>query len=173
MIVDDYVDVEVDVDDLTHAFANYRAIKIIAPMQPESPTLSAEQWRTLQSLVNRIIPWDDNWPSGWQAGVGNYLARQFERDLRDQVQPYRLGLEALERESHARTGKQFSDLSSAAQDAMLADIEHGQTRTDWPDAATFFAMAIQHAMEGFYSDPSNGGNKGAVSWAMIGYIVTG
>ena len=47
-------------------------------MQPEHASLTDEQWHTLQALADRIIPQDPDWPSGWQAGVGDYLARQFE-----------------------------------------------------------------------------------------------
>ena len=142
-------------------------------MEPKTTALTPEHWRTLQALVNRIIPWDADWPSGWQAGVGTYLARQFERDLRNQVEAYRRGLDALEREVQARTGKPFTELSSPAQDDILTEIERGQVFTDWADAPAFFAMAIQHANEGFYSDPNNGGNKGGVAWNMIGYVVKG
>ena len=51
-------------------------------------------------MMNRIIPQDD-FPDAWEAGVGNYLARQFKRDLGSQVENYRLGLETLEAESQA------------------------------------------------------------------------
>jgi gluconate 2-dehydrogenase gamma chain len=34
-------------------------------------------------------------------------------------------------------------------------------------------MLVNHTMEGFYSDPGNGGNRDAVSWKMIGFEVTG
>lgn len=48
----------------------------------------------MRALMNRIIPPDD-FPGAWEAGVGDYLARQFELDLRPQFEMYRLGLEAL------------------------------------------------------------------------------
>ena len=41
------------------------------------------------------------------------------------------------------------------------------------DPATFLGIAAEHAAEGFYSDPGNGGNIGSVSWAMVGFRVTG
>jgi len=142
-------------------------------MQPENIALTEAHWRTLQALADRIIPQDPDWPSGWQAGVGDYLAHQFERDLRHQVEPYRRGLEALDDEARARTGKPFAELGNAAQDGILVAVERGDVFTNWPDAPAFFAMAIQHVNEGFYSDPNNGGNKASVAWHMIGYIVKG
>ena len=56
--------------------------------------LTEQQLATLRALVDRIIPADD-FPSGWQAGVGDYLAGQFKRDLRGQLDRYRAGLDAL------------------------------------------------------------------------------
>jgi hypothetical protein len=49
--------------------------------------LTATHWNTLRSLMNRIIPQDD-FPDAWEASVGDYLMRQFERDLHAQVETY-------------------------------------------------------------------------------------
>lgn len=43
--------------------------------------LTEGQQHTLRAAVDRIIPADD-YPGAWQCGVGDYLARQFESDLR-------------------------------------------------------------------------------------------
>ena len=131
------------------------------------------QLATLQALVDRIIPPDD-FPSGWQAGVGDYLAGQFERDLRPQLERYRAGLDALDAEARAAAGVGFAELDAAGQDALLGRVEAGQVQADWPiDPAGFFHDAIEHAMEGFYSDPGNGGNRDGVAWRMIGFEVRG
>jgi hypothetical protein len=135
--------------------------------------LTQPQQITLHALVDRIIPADD-FPSGWQAGVGDYLAGQFERDLRPQLDRYRAGLDALEAEAQAGAGAPFAELDAADQDALLQRIEAGAVAMAWPiDPAAFFQMAVEHAMEGFYSDPGNGGNRDAVAWRMIGFEVRG
>ena len=135
--------------------------------------LTELQHTTLHALVDRIIPADD-FPSGWQAGVGDYLARQFERDLRPQLDRYRAGLDALDAEALADTGTRFAELDATAQDALLRRIELGAVATSWPiDPTAFFQAAIEHTMEGFYSDPGNGGNRDGVSWRMIGFEVHG
>lgn len=129
------------------------------------------QLATLRALVDRIIPADD-FPSGWDAGVGDYLGRQFERDLRPQLDRYRAGLDALDLEAHTTNSTSFAELEAAGQDALLRRIEAGQVTADWPiDPAAFFHDAVEHAMEGFYSDPGNGGNRDSVSWRMIGFEV--
>jgi hypothetical protein len=135
--------------------------------------LAELQQATLRALVDRIIPADD-FPSGWQAGVGDYLVGQFERDLRSQLDRYRAGLDALDAEARADTGARFAELDAEHQDALLRRIETGAVTTPWPiNPAAFFQAAVEHSMEGFYSDPGNGGNRDGVSWRMIGFEVRG
>ena len=136
--------------------------------------LSPNQQTTLKALMDRIIPPDED-PGAWEAGVGDYLARQFERDLRDSLELYRAGLDALEAEAQASapagTVARFAALPAAQQDALLRRIEAGQVAHDWPvDPAQFFQTVVQHVHEGYYSDPGNGGNRDAVAWRMIGYV---
>jgi hypothetical protein len=135
--------------------------------------LTSEQTTVLRAVVNRIIP-PDEYPAGWEAGVGDYLLGQFQRDLNDKVDEYRQGLDALDHEAHMLQGLGFAALPPALQDALLARIEQGKVETVWPiDPAAFFALVIEHAMEGFYSDPGNGGNRDGVAWKMIGFEVRG
>src|SRR5215208_1490515 len=104
--------------------------------------LTADHWNILRSIMNRIIPQDD-FPNAWEAGVGTYLERQFERDLQHQVETYRLGLETLEAESQASTGHRFSELDAFRQDELLSQIEAGQLTLSWPVNPTeFFHMVI-------------------------------
>jgi len=135
--------------------------------------LTEQQLATLRALVDRIIPADD-FPSGWQAGVGDYLIGQFKRDLRPQLDRYRAGLDALDAEALAGSGARFDQLDAEYQDALLLRIEAGAVTTPWPiNPATFFQAAVEHSMEGFYSDPGNGGNYDSISWRMIGFGVRG
>lgn len=134
--------------------------------------LSDRQVAVLEAAVNRIIP-PDQFLGGWDGGVGSYLERQFEGDLRDKVEVYALGLDALNAEAVAILGKDFDELDTEAQDRVLIQIEQGIVKTDWPvDAAVFFRMMVDHSMEGYYSDPGNGGNQTTASWKMIGFEVT-
>ena len=131
--------------------------------------LTAYHWNILRSMMNRIIPQDD-FPNAWDAGVGNYLSHQFERDLQHQVEDYRLGLETLEAESQAYAGKNFTELDASTQDMILSRLETGQVTLSWPVNPTeFFHIVIEHVMEGYYSDPGNGGNRDSKSWQMIGF----
>jgi hypothetical protein len=135
--------------------------------------LTESQRATLRALIDRLIPADD-FPGGWDAGVGDYLDRQFAGDLSDLLDVYRAGLDALEVEARATAGVSFAALAPAAQDELLRRVESGEVVTDWSvDPADFFRTAAEHAAEGYYGDPANGGNRDGVSWRMIGFEVTG
>src|SRR5205809_4677651 len=104
--------------------------------------LTEQQQQTLRSAVDRIIPPDD-YPGAWESGVGDYLARQFESDLRPVFDDYCTGLTALEAESAARFQQSFSQLSSEDQDSVLALIEAGEVLTTWDVAPLrFFKLLV-------------------------------
>ena len=127
------------------------------------------QQATLQAVVNRLIPVDE-YPNAWDAGVGEYLARHFEGDLKHLVEAYANGLDALEQEAKARYGNGFGELTAPQQDAFLQDVEQGAVVTVWPIApGKFFRLLVEHTMQGYYGAPLNGGNRDAVSWQMTGF----
>jgi len=131
--------------------------------------LTEQQQQTLRAAVDRIIPPDD-FPGGWQSGVGDYLARQFEGDLRPAFDDYCSGLTGLDAESRARFQQSFSKLSEADQDHVLGLVEAGEVLTTWDvTPGDFFDLLVRTTAEGFYSEPEQGGNRNAVSWNMIGF----
>lgn len=135
--------------------------------------LTDRQMLVLRAAVDRVIP-PDEWPGGWEAGVGDYLMGQFGRDLADEVEEYRSGLDGLDAEAVAVAGTGFVELDAGAQDAVLAQVEKGTVASVWavtPEA--FFRRLVEHTAEGFYSDPGNGGNRNEAAWKMIGFEVRG
>lgn len=127
------------------------------------------QQETLRAAVDRIIPADD-FPGAWDAGVGNYLARQFERDLANRFEFYCAGLDALELEALERFNQSFASLNSEQQDQLLCNIEAGRVDASWHiSPVEFFELLVRSTAEGYYSDPQQGGNRNAVSWAMVGF----
>jgi hypothetical protein len=125
--------------------------------------LNSRQGETLRAAVNRIIPADDA-PSGWDAGVGGFLALLWERE--PQFSPlYQEGLDALEAKAQRAENAAFATLAPAQQDTVLAGFEAD-------DTTGFFRLLVQQTMEGYYADPGNGGNKNGVAWDIIGFRVT-
>ena len=124
---------------------------------------------TLRAALDRIIPSDD-FPGAWDAGVGDYIARQLAGDLRDLTPTLAAGLNALDMEARLRDDAPFALLPTARQDALLEWIERGAVMARWPvPPAAFFAQLVRLAAEGYYGDPGNGGNRDEVSWRMVGY----
>ena len=123
----------------------------------------------LRAAVDRVIPPDD-YPGAWQAGVGDYLARQFEGDLSPVLNTYRAGLRALDAEASARFGRGFASLTTAQQDETLRCVEAGEVLANWEvSPARFFDLLVNTTAEGFYSEPAQGGNRDNVSWLMTGF----
>ncbi|MEO6569667.1 MAG: gluconate 2-dehydrogenase subunit 3 family protein [Opitutaceae bacterium] len=126
---------------------------------------------TLQALLDRIIP-DDDFPGAIRADVETYLLRQLLGDCALEKEELTRGLLSLEAEANHQTGLSFAALTPDRRDALLHAIEAGLVSTSWSStlpAAAFFLRMVDLAHEGFYADPGNGGNRGGVSWRMIGY----
>ena len=138
-------------------------------MTPALAPFTAQQTATLRAALDRIIPPDD-FPGGWEAGVGDYLRRQLSGDLAALAGDYRAGLDALDRAARSTGGRDFAALSADEQDGLLATVEAG---AHGPALAAFFATLVAHAIEGYYGDPGNGGNRDGRAWAMIGFAVHG
>ena len=134
--------------------------------------LEERQLLTLQALVDTIIP-EDDYPGGWESGVGDYLLGQLEGDLSHCLADYRGWLDALEMEAEEVFQRPFSRLDLATKTALLDAIEQGEIKSDWPvERAAFFAEIVEHCSEGYYADPGNGGNRDGIAWAMVGFEVT-
>ena len=131
--------------------------------------LTEQQQRTLRAAIDRIIPPDD-YPSAWDAGVGDYLDRQFDRELSTLTEVYCQGLNSLSDEANLRYQRSFEELSDDEKDLMLSQVEQGDVRAPWTVSPQhFFSLLVETTAEGFYSEPEHGGNHGRVSWVMTGF----
>ena len=127
----------------------------------------------LHALIDTLIPPDD-WPGGWEAGVADYLARGFGAHLSSYVPTYMACLASLSAEAQINYGRPFAGLEPAERTALLEQLEDEGRTIEWViPPANFIRIANEHAAEGFYADPGNGGNKDGVAWKMIGFEVAG
>lgn len=115
---------------------------------------------TLRAIVDCLIPADD-FPGAYDAGVCDYIERLLQTDLAEQAEFFRAGVEAIEAEALAHFGKPFAELSPDEQNATLRAISL--------QAPRFFEMLVCTTAEGYYSEPQQGGNRGAASWLMTGF----
>ncbi len=131
--------------------------------------LSEDEARTLEALVDRIIPADHDPGAAW-AGVANFIDLQLAGPYRHLQKTYRLGLAGLNESSLAMFDSRFTALAPKQQDGLLRAMEKGQAPgTTWKQlpASQFFDLAVNHTMQGFYGDPRHGGNRERVSWKML------
>ncbi|MBE1523445.1 gluconate 2-dehydrogenase subunit 3 family protein [Nesterenkonia lutea] len=212
---------------------------------------SEEESRTVQAMVARIIPGDDEDPGAVQAGVPIFIDRKLEMfeafaeptyregpfaegyegdepqtnrntvpvaeeqlyryGFQSELTPqefYRAGLAGVDRLAQTRSGSLFADLDEDAQDALLMVLDAVQQRSEGgegtsnvgggsggnggsgenggnapssaemdqaetvfrdADPGAFFDTVRLDTIEGMFSDPVYGGNRGLVGWTMIGW----
>ena len=159
--------------------------------------LHPDEVATLEAIVDRLIPADHLSPGGKDAGCAVFIDRQlagsfgqstrlytkgpFMPGLATQgyqgellpAERYRDGLRALDAHvRHDHGNRSFAQLSPAAQDEVLTGLESGKIDLKLRGGLTtqaFFELLLQNTMEGFFADPLYGGNKGMVSWKMLGF----
>lgn len=149
--------------------------------------------RTIEAIVDRLIPADELSMGGKEAGCAVFIDRQlhgfygtFERlymqgpfhegtvQQGDQSplvpqQRYRQGIAALNRYVQTLSQKDFADLTPQQQDDLLVAMEGGKVHFEGFDAQSFFIEVLNNTMEGFFADPIYGGNKEMTSWKMLGF----
>jgi len=148
----------------------------------------------ISAAADRIIPKDDNGPSGTEAGVVYFIDRQLSSEygmvgkrygagpfavgtpsqgdqsattMRDR---YRIGVDSMQAYAQATFQKDFKELGPDQQDQVLRDMEGGKA-AGFPGSGgqTFFTLLVNHVKAGFFADPIYGGNRDMVGWKMIGY----
>jgi gluconate 2-dehydrogenase gamma chain len=147
---------------------------ILAPACAPSP----RHWRfftdaeatAVDAIVEQIIPADQD-AGARQAGVVNYVDRQLAGVFRRYQETYRKGIAGVQQASNIMFGRDFASLEWSQQTAMLRSVEHGDAPgAIWtPESArSFFELIRDHTMQGFYGSPRHGGNRGFVSFRMVG-----
>jgi gluconate 2-dehydrogenase gamma chain len=153
-----------------------------------------EEGATVEALVDRLIPPDDETAGGKDAGCAVFIDRQLAgpygssqglymrppfQDGTPQQGPqsaltpaarYRQALAALA--SHckaAAAGKTFVQLPDAMQDQMLTQLERGTLQLEGANGRAFFEVLLKDTQEGFFADPIYGGNRDMAAWKMIGF----
>jgi hypothetical protein len=120
--------------------------------------MSAWDERLLALVVDRLVPADAD-AGALAAGTDRYVARVLAEDGAGLGAAVAAGLRRVDELARTGHGAGFADLPPEARDAVLQHVE----------GEAWFAALADLAAEGFYADPGNGGNDGAVSWRMIGY----
>src|SRR5215472_13115265 len=86
-------------------------------------TLTAGEADTLEAIVARLIPTDENGPGATEARAAHYIDRALTGPLRGSRGAYAAGLAAIDVYAQASKGAAFAKLSPRDQDAVLTDME--------------------------------------------------
>ena len=155
--------------------------------------LTAEEAAFYSAIADTMIPADALSPSGtecgvpvfidrqlasaWGAGARMYRAGPFHQGLPEQgyqspLTPrdfFSAGVEAANAWSRKTYGKTFDRLNAEQRAEALTAMENGKAVFEDFDAKAFFQRLLAITMEGFFSDPIYGGNRGKASWRMLGF----
>jgi gluconate 2-dehydrogenase gamma chain len=132
-------------------------------------TLTAGESETLEAIVARLIPTDENGPGAAEAHAARYIERALAGPLGSARAAYSSGLAAVNRYSQASKGAAFAKLPPKEQDGVLNDMEKNIATGFTPDSSAFFNLLRTHTIEGTFSDPYYGGNANFAGWDLIGY----
>jgi gluconate 2-dehydrogenase gamma chain len=152
------------------------------------------EWRFLNAAVDRLIPSNDDGPSGLELHVPEFIDRQmgteyghggmwylqgpfdpdadFTLGYQQRYSPrdfYRAAIPGIDSWCTEKHGKIFSELDAPTQDATLAALEKGEIQLPGMKASEFFLQLLANTKEGYFADPMYGGNLHMGSWKMIGF----
>ena len=83
---------------------------------------------------------------------------------------YRRGIPFVDAYAQSLFQAEFVDLTPEQQDQILTDMDENKaTGFDGPSAKAFFTQLRNDTIEGMFSDPMYGGNRGLAGWKLIGY----
>jgi gluconate 2-dehydrogenase gamma chain len=155
---------------------------------------TADEAAFVEAACARIVPADATGPGAVEAGVPLFLDRQLAGDYgkgarwymqgpfgkstgtqgyQSQYPPaglYRAAIKAIGDHLGQSGGAPFHKRDPADQDAFLKDLSAGKVDLGADlDGKAYFTLLLQNVMEGYFSDPIYGGNRGLAAWKMIGF----
>jgi gluconate 2-dehydrogenase gamma chain len=139
------------------------------PVRESLETLTAAESDTLEAIVARLIPTDENGPGVAEARAAHYIDRALTGPLAPSRAAYSAGLAAVDAYARASKGAPFAKLSAKDQDTILSDMEKNTATGFTPNSAAFFNLLRTHTIEGTFCDPYYGGNANFIGWDLIGY----
>ena len=132
-------------------------------------TLTASEADTLEAIVARLIPTDEDGPGATEARAAYYIDRALGGALASSRETYAEGLAATEAYARASKGALFATLAPADQDRILGEMDEGVATGFEPSSRSFFNLVRSHTIQGTFCDPYYGGNAAFVGWDLLGY----
>ncbi|UXN66105.1 gluconate 2-dehydrogenase subunit 3 family protein (plasmid) [Phyllobacterium sp. A18/5-2] len=154
---------------------------------------NTEESSFIESAVDTLIPKDSIGPGAKELDVATYIDRQMasgygkgdrlylegpfgtgtpQQGYQLRMTPselIRAGIADVNVHVRDKYKKSFDALSVKERVAVLTDLDTSKVDLLTVPTATFFALLLQLTIEGYFSDPMYGGNKGKAAWKMIGF----
>ena len=133
-----------------HADTIERAVRGVQnPYQPRFFT--PDEWKTVRTLVDLVIPTDDRSGSATEAMVPEFLDFVMAEEMENQ-ETMRSGLAWLDAEATTRFGRHFAGAGEESQSRILNDIAWpAKARPEHQTAAEFFTAFRNLTATGFWS----------------------
>ncbi|MFK3794925.1 MULTISPECIES: gluconate 2-dehydrogenase subunit 3 family protein [unclassified Pseudomonas] len=153
-----------------------------------------QEWAFVIAACDRLIPSDHVGPGAVELGVPEFLDRHMQTPYANggiwymqgpflEAAPefgyqgrlnlketLRIGIKAMDAYSKKTfSGKAFAELSTAQQEDLLKSAESGKLALEDISSKLFFSNLLNEVRNGYFADPSHGGNKNMGAWKMIGY----
>jgi gluconate 2-dehydrogenase gamma chain len=157
-------------------------------------SLSLEEAATTEALAEHMWPADHLGSSGVELGIPVFIDRQlagaFGRGDRLYLQGpfrkgkpqhgyqlpltpeawYKAGIAALNNYTRDAHGNTFDRLAASARETTLLAVSTGKANSPAFDLAAWFnGLLYPLFVQGAFSDPIYGGNRGKAAWKLIGY----
>jgi gluconate 2-dehydrogenase gamma chain len=126
-----------------------------------------EEYAVMSAAVDRIIPKDTD-PGALDANVPQYIDRTLQNpDLRRMRDDFIDGTTHLDKRARVMfPGRAFVELTPSERDEVIRAYKESAPGTG---EAHFYELLVTLTLEGFLGDPSYGGNKDHVGWALVGF----
>ncbi|MCP1574967.1 gluconate 2-dehydrogenase gamma chain [Herbaspirillum rubrisubalbicans] len=153
-----------------------------------------DEYALLSALADTLIPADDTGPGALEAGVPEFIDAQMNTPYgRGQLwymqgpftpeaapefgyqlpypprELYKKGLAEFDAAIRQQYGRGFVGLNAQQREKMMGEFEQGHLGMATIPTAALFNLLLQNVHEGYFCDPTDGGNKGMGSWKMIGF----
>ncbi|MGR7997142.1 gluconate 2-dehydrogenase subunit 3 family protein [Xanthobacter sp. ZOL 2024] len=166
----------------------------LPPLDQYKPQyLTAPEWAFVMAACARLIPSDGNGPGAIECRVPVFIDRQLagafgkaetwymEGPFEPAADPrlgyqspltpaevYRKAIPLFDAWCAEHHGAGFAKLTAEKQDAALTSLQKGEVGLA-PELRDFFSLLLQNTKEGYFADPSHGGNYKMQAWVYIGF----
>ena len=131
--------------------------------------LDATARETLAAFVDRLVPADSTGPGALECGAHDYIIRALGDFLASEQPQIVKSLADIDAWSIQTRGKSFRTLAAEERDAVIGAMASNEAKGFDPDARAVFLRLRQLTLEGMFSDPFYGGNKGFAGWDLLRY----